>query len=345
MANPGGGVSLTMSLASAGQSLSGVQFDIVWDPSLNVNVVTGAQIGLATKVLYASLLQPRVLRCMIVGMNKGALADGELIRLFISVNSTAAAGTSQFSLLNLSATGGDGTPVFLTAGSTAVQIQGGSVTQTLQPGGVLNAGSLAAGPISPGEIITLMGSIPAVPPTILVNGVPATVTYAGPNQVNAIAPFELDSNNPAVVQINQGASSVQASVATAAASPSIFTLSTTGAGPGAILNQNYSVNSPTNPAARGSALMIYGTGFGVLNPTPVDGQTEKVLAQTPLPVTATIDGVPAQVLYAGAAPGLLAGVVQINVQVPGGVKPNLAAPISLRIGSFTTQPGVTVSIN
>jgi uncharacterized protein (TIGR03437 family) len=63
-----------------------------------------------------------------------------------------------------------------------------------------------------------------------------------------------------------------------------------------------------------------------------------------LPVSATIGGVRAEVLYAGAAPGLIAGVVQINVLIPAGVPPNSAAPVSLSAGPYTTPAGVTVSI-
>ena len=83
-------------------------------------------------------------------------------------------------------------------------------------------------------------------------------------------------------------------------------------------------------------IQVYGTGFGALNPLPADGQLTQVLATTISAVTATIGGVPAEVLYAGAAPGLIAGVVQINVRVPDGPSANLAAPILLRMGSFTT---------
>jgi uncharacterized protein (TIGR03437 family) len=79
---------------------------------------------------------------------------------------------------------------------------------------------------------------------------------------------------------------------------------------------------------------------------PPDGQITSVLATTTADVTATIDGIPAHVLYAGVAPGLIAGAVQINVVVPDGVSPNPAAPISLKLNilSSTTPAGITVSI-
>ena len=343
-ANAGDSISIPLSLASGTQPLSGVQFDLVWDPALNVHVLPGAQAGLANKTIYAAFLQPRVLRCLIVGMNQSTVPDGELIRLVVAVNANSPAGPAQVNLLNLSAAAPDGTPVFLQGGTIPVQIQSGGAVQPIQPSGVVSGASLLSSSISPGEIVTLMGSIAAGSPTILFNGVAAPVLYAGLDQINTIVPFGLNLNNPAQVEIRQNGSSAITSVPVAAAAPAIFTLSTTGIGPGAILNQNYSVNSLSNPAAPGSAIMIYGTGFGALNPLPADGQIALTLATTKTPVTATIDGAPAQVLYAGAAPKLINGVVQVNVLVPPGAHANPAAPITLSMGSFSTQPGVTVSI-
>ena len=61
-------------------------------------------------------------------------------------------------------------------------------------------------------------------------------------------------------------------------------------------------------------------------------------------VSAIIGDIPAEVVYAGAAPGLVAGVTQINVRVPVGLPSNAFTPITLRIGSVATPPGTTVSI-
>ena len=63
-----------------------------------------------------------------------------------------------------------------------------------------------------------------------------------------------------------------------------------------------------------------------------------------MPVTARIAGLPAEVTYAGAAPGLIAGGVQINVRLPDSIRPTPVAPVALTIGSATTPPGPTVSI-
>jgi uncharacterized protein (TIGR03437 family) len=235
----------------------------------------------------------------------------------------------------------DGTPV------TSVTIggaQGAVLLATAPSSQALNGASLSPGPISPGEIVTFPGSFASTPSSVVFNGVTAPIISNNSKQVNTVVPFGLDLSKPADVQIQAGQASMHLTLPVAAASPGIFTVGATGTGAGAILNQDYSVNSPSNPASIGSMIMIYATGFGVLNPIPTDGQIVQALANTQEPVIATIDGVGADVLYAGAAPGLIAGVVQVNVRVPGGVATDPTASLVLSIGSSTAQKGVTVSV-
>jgi uncharacterized protein (TIGR03437 family) len=61
------------------------------------------------------------------------------------------------------------------------------------------------------------------------------------------------------------------------------------------------------------------------------------------PVLAWIGGRPARVLYAGSAPNLLSGVMQINVQVPEETTPGNTSVV-LQIGTMSSQSGVTVAI-
>jgi trimeric autotransporter adhesin len=116
-----------------------------------------------------------------------------------------------------------------------------------------------------------------------------------------------------------------------------------GRGAGAILNQDLTANSATNPSRRGDTVVIYGTGGGAL-PGAVDGR----LAQAPFPslsgVTVRVGGVAAEVTYAGPAPGLVAGVLQINAIVPAGASSGAAIPIDVMIAGATSQSGVTVAI-
>jgi uncharacterized protein (TIGR03437 family) len=69
----------------------------------------------------------------------------------------------------------------------------------------------------------------------------------------------------------------------------------------------------------------------------VDG---KLGGSTPLlPVKVTIGGIPASVQYAGGAPGQVAGLIQVNVQIPNGVQPGGYVPVVLQVGDASTTPG------
>ncbi len=336
-ASPGGSVVTSVSLSGGGKDISGLQFDLQWDNGLSVQVAGGPQLGNAYKVLYTAS-GTQTLRCMIVGFNQASIADGAVINVFVSVDPAASVGTAQIHLVNAVATSPAGASIALGATAAGIQIQAGSA-QLLTANSVLNAASLAPGPIAPGEIVTLLGSFSGASP-VSVNNASAPLLYAGTSQVNAIVPFGMSLTGPAAVQLG-GLASVPIPVAPVA--PALFTVNGGGNGPGAILNQDYSPNSLSNPAARGSVVMLFGAGFGVLTPPVADGQTVAG-ASSVASVTATVGGLPASVTYAGAAPGLIAGLYQINVQIPAALAPGLATPVVLAIGSQSTQTGVTVSV-
>jgi uncharacterized protein (TIGR03437 family) len=124
--------------------------------------------------------------------------------------------------------------------------------------------------------------------------------------------------------------------------PAIFTLNSSGTGPGAILNQDGSVNSAANPESVNRSIVVFATGEGQTIPAGVNGKlASPVLPKPVLPVTATISNVPAEVQYAGAAPGLVAGVLQVNLLVPAGAT---SGDVVIRIGGNASPNGVTVAI-
>jgi uncharacterized protein (TIGR03437 family) len=129
--------------------------------------------------------------------------------------------------------------------------------------------------------------------------------------------------------------------------PAIFSLSQNGSGQGAILDQNGSVNEAANPAAAGSVIVIYATGEGVTNPaSPTGSVTPLTGTSFPLPsaaVSVMIGGVQAQILYAGEAPGLIAGVLQVNAVAPASIGAG-NQPIVLTIGGVMSSSAVTAAI-
>jgi uncharacterized protein (TIGR03437 family) len=132
----------------------------------------------------------------------------------------------------------------------------------------------------------------------------------------------------------------------AAVGPSIFSADYTGSGQGAIVNEDgVTVNSSGAPAAKGSIVSIYATGEGQTDPGGVDGQLarEAPLPKPKLPVEVWIAGKRAEVLYAGAAPGQVAGLFQVNARIPENT-PEGEASVLVKVGDAASQPGVTVVV-
>jgi uncharacterized protein (TIGR03437 family) len=107
------------------------------------------------------------------------------------------------------------------------------------------------------------------------------------------------------------------------------------------MNQDGSINSQTAPAARGTAITLYATGEGLTNGANIAGQPAAAPYATPAaPVTLSIGGVSAQVLYAGSAPGF-AGLMQVDAVIPGGFVMAGQAAVTLTVGS-ATSPILTI---
>jgi uncharacterized protein (TIGR03437 family) len=237
---------------------------------------------------------------------------------------------------------------------------------TLAASGVVNAASYAAGPIAPGEIISLFGSGlgPAIPTSsapvhgefvanalagvhVTFDGVPAPLLYASAGQVNAVVPYSVAGHSTTQLQLEYlGASSAPVTLPVAVTAPGVFSLQSSGKGPGAILNaRDESVNSASNPAARGDWVSIYATGAGLMSPANPDGWLATTpLAQAAAQVAVTIGGLLCQLNYAGAAPGFISGLLQINAKIPAGVSPGPLSPVQITIGNSSSQAAITLAV-
>lgn len=113
-----------------------------------------------------------------------------------------------------------------------------------------------------------------------------------------------------------------------------FTLDVSGHGPGAFLDANSVLIGPGNPATPGSVIVMWTTGAGLTSPLQEDGTINNGpgLPQPLLPVTVEIGGLPAVVEYAGAAPGLAAGIIQVNVRIPAGLAQTGDLPVRVFVG-------------
>lgn len=234
----------------------------------------------------------------------------------------------------------------------------------ISAGGIVNAASGKPGPIAPGELVVLYGgnigpaqlvgysltsdsrfSSESGGTMVMFDGIPAPIVYTSSGQVSAIVPYGISGRSTTQVQLKYRlALSNVVTMSVAAASPALFTANSSGTGPGAILNQDYTLNSASNGAQKGATVILYATGEGTTNPASTDGQiTADVLARPRLAVSVTIGGQPAVVDYAGSAPGLVAGVFQLNIRIPTEVAAG-NQPVIVTVGGISSPAGVTVAV-
>ncbi|MEO8129839.1 MAG: hypothetical protein ABI822_22245, partial [Bryobacteraceae bacterium] len=127
--------------------------------------------------------------------------------------------------------------------------------------------------------------------------------------------------------------------------PGLFSANASGRGQGAILNQDNSANTSSNPATKGQAIVLYATGEGQTTPVGVDGKIiGSDLKKSLLPVSVKVGGIDCTVEYAGSAPGLVSGVFQVNVRLSSSVPSGSNVPVVLTVGPASSQDGLTVAI-
>jgi uncharacterized protein (TIGR03437 family) len=231
---------------------------------------------------------------------------------------------------------------------------------------VVNGASNQLGAISPGEVVVIYGSgigpsnlttytlgsnglVPANTggTSVYFNGSPAPVLYASANQVAAVVPYGLTGSLAQMFVQYQSATTGLVNLSLASMTPAIFTLNGGGTGQAAAINNSDgSINGGAHPAKIGDFLQFYVTGVGPTNPPGADGSINaQPLPQPQAAVTATIGGKPASVNFAGGAAGSVAGVFQVNVQVPSGITVGSAVPVVITLGTSSTQNGVTIAVS
>lgn len=247
---------------------------------------------------------------------------------------------------------------FGTAGSTAPAC----LSSTILNAATMNPGS----GVAPGEIVTLTGfgigpaqgvSYTAGPqgqiPTttggvqVFFGSTPAPVLYASATQINAIAPTDLTgSASVTVTYNNQQLGPITAPVTFA--SPGFFRLNAGYSTQAAGINEDGSINGPSNPAPPGSILSLWATGFGPTNPSCTSGELNVPEAAPLAPgVSVLINGGATIIPYAGSSPGLLCGIVQVNMQVWPQTSPGnyFITPSALLTGTLSqAQTGAVVSV-
>jgi uncharacterized protein (TIGR03437 family) len=231
--------------------------------------------------------------------------------------------------------------------------------------GMVDGASTQPGAVTPGKIVVLYGS--RIGPSTLASaqlgsdgrlsnnlgntqvffdGVAAPLLYASSGQLAAVVPYGVGGKTGTQVQVRSGGlSSDVVAMPVKPTGPSVFSSDYTGSGQGAILNQDgVTVNSSAAPAGKGSVVSIFATGEGQTTPSGIDGLLATGAYPKPVsPVQVFINGNPAEVLYAGAAPNQIAGLFQVNVRIPADA-PSGDVPVQIQVGNAASQPGITVAV-
>jgi uncharacterized protein (TIGR03437 family) len=204
----------------------------------------------------------------------------------------------------------------------------------VSPGGVVSAAP-SQSLLAPGGLATLYGQAFAktveqasafpLPDTldgvsVTVNGIPAPLLYVSPNQLNIQVPWSVADGAAIVTVSSAGLKGAPAEAMIARTAPAIFAVAPAG----------------------GSALAIYATGLGQVNPPSRDGDAapSAPLATCLETATVSLGGQDAPVTFCGLAPGM-AGVFQVNVEVPRGIAAGTRTELTISIGG-QTSPALAV---
>ncbi len=223
--------------------------------------------------------------------------------------------------------------------------------------GVTNSGGASvSGAVAPYELISLYGigigpsqatgaqitngilATALAGTQVTFDGTPAPLLFAGPNQLNAIVPSEVIGRDTTVMQIITGnPTTASTTLLVTPSKPAVFTSD----GFAFALDSDGSVNSQTNPASPGSIVTVWATGAGAMFGPETDGAIIGTTLHSPaLPVSVlsqpngqALDSL--EVLYAGDAPDLATGIIQINFRMPSNgpsASPGVGIPFQLQVG-------------
>lgn len=254
----------------------------------------------------------------------------------------------------------------------ALDLTGGPTDPVIGRPGVVNLASQLLGPVlspgstptvAPGQMISIRGqfgvtnsasmtlndqgiaSTSLLGVRVLFNDFPAPLLMVSGSEIRAVVPYEVAKLSTVWMAVeNQAQTSLPVSVNVVEALPGIFTLDSSGTGQAAAVNEDGSLNGANNPAQKGSIITLFATGEGQTSPSGLNGKISVAPLPAPiLDVQLWIGGIQAAIDYVGAAPGEIAGLLQINARVPVLLPPGRESVV-LRVGGTNSQPGVFICV-
>jgi uncharacterized protein (TIGR03118 family) len=260
--------------------------------------------------------------------------------------------------------GGDTNTLYFAAGQPNGGTGGRGLIGSIAPPAAItritSAASELNGPVAPGEIITIEGqtvgpspsltsTIPTagILPTVAngasfaFNGTLAPIVYAGSAATSIQVPYEISGSTTATVTMTVGTQIAKPfTIQVAPTAPAIFTTDFTGMNGAVALNADGTVNSASNPAARGSMITLFATGEGLTTPMDSDGVVEtSTSVRVPVAVVSvTFSGTAGIVGTDASTPRDVSGVLMLNVTVPAGIAAGTSTVILTAGGVSSTQP-------
>ncbi len=240
------------------------------------------------------------------------------------------------------------------------QVLSNPTVPVVSKGGIVSNADFASAPAL-GLLVSIFGSgladgslgdtgVPLPPQlgstSVVLAGVELPLLYVSNTQVNVAIPFTIQTNTSQQLVVLRGnAVSVPVSLAVFASEPSILSASGSGSGQGLIFNAITGTRADTNaPAGTGDYLVIYALGLGAVTPNLAigNGTPSSPYEYAVAPVTVTIGGIPATVLFAGLTPGYV-GLYQVNVMMPGGVTPGSQVPVTVSVAGKSGAGNITIA--
>lgn len=233
--------------------------------------------------------------------------------------------------------------VSLTAPPVIHAIGENGLVSSFQPGpiagafvwGVANAATgIPRNVVAGGEVVSIYGT--GLGRQVTFDGISAPLLYASATQINAVVPLALRGKEQARMQVAGGAAPLEMPVYLAAQIPEIFRLVD---GSAAAINEDGTLNTARNPARKGSVVAIWVTGVwgaapgddGAVTAGAADHQCCGVFV-------GEFARARAEILYAGAAPGLVVGVSQVNFRIPPDHPDGPRTMITLTAGGESSRP-------
>ena len=267
--------------------------------------------------------------------------------------------------VTITATAQEAAPSISGTASIGGALKSNPSTPVISAGGAVSAASFVANqPLAPGGFVSIFGAnlssglnqSPTLPlatqlgaTQVVMAGRSLPLQFATGGQINAIIPYDIPANaTQQLIVVNGPAYSQPEPVIVAPAQPAVFTADASGTGAGIVVDvlpdgSQFVVNA-SNPASAGDAIVIYCAGLGPIDPPVAAGSAASLtqLSYTVNPVTVTIGGQSAQVLFGGLAPGF-AGLYQVNAIVPGGIAPASNVPLVVTVAGQSSAP-VTIAL-